>query len=181
MEVLAPAGATVRSAPVQPQPQPQPQPQQYQQPQQAWQSATTPELGGPARRIKNDRSLLVLILLAMVTFGIYSFYFIYSMAQDMNTMCEDDDQNTGGLIFFIILNFLTFGIYGLYWWYKIANRVQMNAPRYGFAVAENGGTYLLWQLLGLISFGICSLIGTHTVIKNVNNLANGYNRAHGYI
>ena len=146
-----------------------------------WRPATTPELGGPARRIMTNRGLLKYILFTILTLGIYGYYFVYKMAQDMNTMCADDDQKTGGLIAFILLNIVTLGIYGVYWWYKIANRVYLNAPRYGIAVAEKGSSFLLWYLLGLLTFGIASLVGYHAVIRNVNSLAAAYNRAHGFM
>lgn len=145
-----------------------------------WQPATTPELGGPARRIQTNRDLIKYILLTIFTLGIYSFYFIYKMAQDMNTMCEDDDDKTGGLVAFMLLSFFTLGIYSLYWWYKVANRVYVNAPRFGLTVAEKGSSYILWFLLGFVTFGIGFLIATHIVLKNVNALARAYNRAHGF-
>lgn len=146
-----------------------------------WKPSTTPELGGPARKIMTNRGLIKYLLFSILTLGIYSFYFVYKMAQDMNTMCEDDDQKTGGLIAFILFNFLTLGIYSIYWWYKIANRVYLNAPRYDIAVAEKGSTFLLWWLLGLLTFGIAALVGNHIVIKNVNSLAAAYNRTHGFV
>lgn len=145
-----------------------------------WRPSTTPELGGSARRIATNRGLLKYILFSILTLGIYGFFFVYAMAQDMNTMCEDDDQKTGGLIAFVLLNIITLGIYGIYWWYRIANRVCMNAPRYGITVAENGTSFLLWYLLGFLTLGIASLVGYHAVIKNVNSLAAAYNRAHGF-
>ena len=145
-----------------------------------WRPATTPELGGPARYIATNRGLIKYFLFSVLTLGIYSFYFIYKLAQDMNTMCDDDDQKTGGLIAFILLNIVTFGIYGIYWWYRIADRVYLNAPRFGFAVTEKGSSFLLWHFLGFITFGIASLFGTHIVLKNVNSLARAYNRQHGF-
>ena len=93
-----------------------------------WQPATTPELGGPARKIDTNRGILKYLIFTLLTFGIYGMWFIYKMAQDMNTMCEDDDQNTGGLLAFILLSFITLGIYAIYWWYKIAERTYVNAP-----------------------------------------------------
>ena len=150
-------------------------------PSQEWRRSTKPELGGPARAIMTNRGLLKWLLLSLITLGLYNYYFIYKMAQDMNTMCEDDDQNTGGLIAFLLLSLFTFGIYGVYWWYKIGNRVYVNAPRYGLAVAEQGSTFLLWYLLGLLTFGIAALVGYHVVIKNVNALAKAYNHAKGFM
>ena len=147
----------------------------------AWQAPATPQQVAAPRPIKTDRSVVVFILLSALTFGIYGYYFIYSAAQDMNVMCDQDSQNTGGLVAFILLSFITFGIYGVYWWYKIANRAYMNGPRYGAMITDNGGTFLLWYVLGLVTFGICSIIAIHKAIQNVNKLAMAYNQRHGFV
>lgn len=142
------------------------------------QSATT-NASGDLRKIKDDRSLLTLILLSIVTCGIYSYYNIYTMAQDMNTMCSDDDETTGGLGIYILLCFVTFGIYGLYWEYKLANRIKSNAPRYGVTVQEGGTDILLWRVLGLLLCFIGSFYGYYLLLQNINKLAKAYNQAYG--
>ena len=142
---------------------------------------TSPQVGDSARQMKTDRGLLKYLVFTILTLGIYSFYFIYKMAQDMNVMCSNDREKTGGLLAFLLLSFLTLGIYTIYWWYKVAERVYLNAPYYGITVTEKGSSYLLWWILGLFTFGIGSLVGTHIVIKNVNYLAAAYNRQHGFV
>ena len=37
-------------------------------------------------RIKNDRNIIVYVLLTMVTFGIYGLFFIHQLAKDVNVM-----------------------------------------------------------------------------------------------
>ena len=39
---------------------------------------------GRKERLQDDRSLAIYILLSIVTCGIYSYYFIYKMAHDVN-------------------------------------------------------------------------------------------------
>ena len=46
------------------------------------------------RKIKTDRSLLMYILLTIVTCGIYSYWFIYTIAQDLNEICKEDGEKT---------------------------------------------------------------------------------------
>lgn len=86
------------------------------------------------------------ILLSICTCGIYSWYFIYTMAQDSNAMCQEDGKKTPGLLAFILLTIITCGFYGIYWEYSLANRLAGNAPRYGMNFQENGTTVLLWHL-----------------------------------
>lgn len=54
-------------------------------------------------KVKEDRSLVMYILLSIVTCGIYSYYFLYSIAQDANVVCADDGKKTSGLAAFILL------------------------------------------------------------------------------
>lgn len=131
------------------------------------------------RRIQTDRGLLKYILLTIVTCGIYSYYFIYKLAEDVNEMCKEDGQKTGGLVAFIVLSFVTCGIYALYWYYQIANRLQANAPKYGLSFQESGTTVLLWYVIGAVVCGIGPFVAMHFIIKNTNAMAAAYNQMYG--
>lgn len=134
-------------------------------------------VGGP---VKTDRSLLMYILLGIITCGIYNWYFIYSLARDVNIMCREDGKNTGGLLAFILLSIITCGFYALYWEYSLGNRLAANAPRYGMVFQENGTTVLLWYLVGIFLCGIGPYVAMHILIKNSNALGVAYNHANGY-
>lgn len=130
--------------------------------------------------IKEDRSIWMYILLAFITCGIYSYYFIYTIARDTNTMCDSDGKSTGGLLMFILLSFITCGIYTWYWYYTLGNRLAANAPRYGLDFQENGTTVLLWLLFGSLLCGIGIYISMNIIIKNINAMARAYNRGNTY-
>ena len=131
------------------------------------------------RRINTDRSLLMYILLSIVTCGIYSYWFVYTVAQDLNEICKDDGEKTGGLAAFILLSIVTCGIYSYYWYYKLANRMEANAPKYGISIQENGTTILMWIIFGALICGIGSYIAMYIIIKNMNALASAYNAKYG--
>ena len=139
--------------------------------------------GGPApysgEKLKTDRGLFVYIILTIVTCGIYSYYFIYKMAKDVNVACEGDGSSTAGLLQLMVLSFLTCGIYSWIWYYKLGNRLSENAPRYGMTFTENGTTVLLWNVFGIILCGIGSFIAMNILIKNTNKICHAYNQAHG--
>ena len=67
--------------------------------------------GSGVTPLKTDRGLLGYIVLSILTCGIYSYYFIYTVARDVNTACAGDGKSTGGLVQFILLSILTCGIY----------------------------------------------------------------------
>ncbi|MDP2426181.1 MAG: DUF4234 domain-containing protein, partial [bacterium] len=48
-------------------------------------------------RLKEDRSLLLLIILSIITFGIYNLFFIHGLAKDTNIACAEDGKKTAGL------------------------------------------------------------------------------------
>lgn len=143
-------------------------------------SPVAPSPASYARPINSSRSLLVLVLLSLVTCGIYGCYFIYKLAQDINVMCEDDSERTPGLVAFVLLSFVTCGIYSYWWYYKIGNRLQRNASRYGLFFQENGTTVLLWLVFGWLLCGIGSLVGVSIIIKNTNAMAAAYNARHAF-
>lgn len=175
-------GSAVGAASAAPAPQPQPAPAQAIQPvpqpqqqytgQYAQQSASAPMGYGP---IKADRSLIGWLLLSLVTCGIYSFYFLYCLARDVNTLCQDDGDYTPGLAEFILLSFVTCGFYAYYWYYKIGNRLQANAPRYDLVFQENGTTVLLWQIFGALLCGLGPIFAMNIIINNTNAMATAYN------
>ena len=130
-----------------------------------------------ATQLKTDRSLVLYILFTILTCGIYSWFFIYSMAKDVNTACEGDGDHTPGLLAFLLLSLITCGIYAYYWYYKLANRLAQNAPRYGMNFQENGTTVLLWMILGIFLCGIGMFVAMNILIVNTNKICAAYNNA----
>ena len=166
------------------QPEPYPQPEPYAQPQpeivpySAPYNAPTPH--GGVSPLATDRSLATYILLSIVTCGIYGYYFVYQMAQDTNTICEGDGENTPGLVAFILLSFFTCGIYSIYWQYQLAKRLDNNAPRYGVMLMQHANDVVLWLVLGVVTciFPL-SYVAVFYIIRNLNMMSEAYNRANG--
>lgn len=125
--------------------------------------------------LKENRSLLLYILLNIVTCGFYSLYFIHTVARDVNIACAGDGDHTAGLLKHFILSILTCGIYSIYWDYALANRTAANGQRYGYHIQENGTNFLLWMLLGWWLCGLGYFVARNITIKNVNTVCRGYN------
>ena len=114
-----------------------------------------------------------------VTCGIYGYYFIYKLAEEVNIACEGDGEQTSGLVAFILLSFITCGIYAYYWYYKLGNRLAANAVRYNLNFQENGTTVLMWCIFGAFLCGIGQFVAMHILIKNSNMICAAYNRSKG--
>jgi hypothetical protein len=125
-----------------------------------------------------QRSYVLTIVFMIITLGIYSLYWIYKLARDVNAICAGDGKKTRGLLLFFIFSLITFGIYSCVWYFMLGDRLQDNAGRYGLSFRESGGTILLWALLG--SFIVVGpFISLYIITKNVNALAAAYNAKTG--
>lgn len=127
------------------------------------------------RKIQTDRNIVMMVLLSILTCGLYGYWFVYTMSSDVNVMCDGDGEKTEGLLMFILLSVVTCGLYAYYWYYKLGNRLQANAPKYGLTFTENGTTVLMWCVLGLLVCGLGQYVGIHILIKNTNAMAVEYN------
>lgn len=127
------------------------------------------------KRLKTNRGVIKYILFTIITLGIYPLILHYGMARDLNQICEGDGKRTAGLLKYIIFTILTLGIYSFIWSYAYAERMANNASRYNVTIREHGSTILLWQLVGLLLFGIGPLVAMHMQLSNLNKLAEAYN------
>jgi len=121
------------------------------------------------------RNFLTVLLLSLVTGGIYFIYFLYTYIQDVNKVCAGDGQEDMNFITMILLSAVTCGIYGMYWYYCLGNRLQNNAARYGLTFQENGTTFLLWMILGSC-VGIGPWVVMHFMVKDMNEIAAVFNQ-----
>lgn len=130
------------------------------------------------RPVTEDRNFVLYVILTIITCGIYGLVFLYSMIQDVNTVCDGDGEHTRGLLGLILLSLVTCGIYSFYWYYCLGNRLAKNAPRYGMSFQENGTTVLLWMVIGSLLCGLGTWVANYIIIKNCNQLCAAYNRTH---
>lgn len=125
--------------------------------------------------VPTNKSLILYIVLSLVTCGIYSLYFLYTMARDINIVCKGDGKETAGLLKLIVFTFLTCGMYNYVWECMFQERLLANAQRFGVTIDETGETVMLWNMPGALLCGVGPLVATHILIKNMNKLARAYN------
>jgi len=129
------------------------------------------------------QSLFTFIILTIITCGIYSLIWIYSMTIEINKIAEKsgapqsmiDNPTTE-----ILLCIFTCGIYSYIWIYKQGNKMKMVGNERDIPVAEEGSAYILFMLLGMISCGIFTFYAYHLFIKNFNLLADDFNSNSSY-
>lgn len=126
--------------------------------------------------MKTNRSLLMLLILSFVTFGIYPLFFWSGYAQDMNIVCQGDNRHTRGIIARIIFSMLTFGLYDLIWMYKAGERISHNSYRRGIHCNVTGSSVLLWYIVGSLIF-VGPFVALYKLIDGLNDLCYAYNEA----
>lgn len=102
------------------------------------------------------RSVVSVVLLSLFTCGIYSIYWMYVMAEDMNQ--KEPNDPLMNYILAILLGLVTCGIYAVYWMYKFYKKLDS-------ITGENN------CLLNLILSLLCSsIVGSAIAQSSVNNM-----------
>ncbi len=93
------------------------------------------------------RSVLAVILLGWVTFGIYPLYWMYQVTKELSAYTGSYMLSPGRSVFFTII---TFGLYSFLWWYKM-NILLMDAQyEMGYSIVhDNKFLLILLALFGL--------------------------------
>lgn len=125
----------------------------------------------------NVKGLLKLILLSIITFGIYPLVIFSVVSDDINTVASRYDGRK--TMHFCLLTFviapITFGIAALVWYNNISDRIGTELKRRGIDYSFGAGTYWGWAFLGSLLFGIGPLVYIHKLFKAVNLMNADYN------
>lgn len=100
------------------------------------------------------RSIGLCIVLSIVTCGIYSLYWLYCLAEDVNLVTARPGAPSGGLV--LLLTIVTCNIYGLYWLYRAGDDLDRRRMEQGQPAGHLGILYLLLAIFGfsIISYAL---------------------------
>lgn len=105
--------------------------------------AQGPAYGGPQGYggLIQPRSIALAIILSIITCGIYTFYWMYKINDELNQLAGNYQATSGGMV--VIFDIITCHIYGIYWAYKMGqNCSRLNGD------SSSGILYLLLALFG---------------------------------
>ncbi len=94
----------------------------------------------------NKRSVAEVIILSIVTCGIYGIYWIYAFSNDVKLYLDDETINPGTEV---LLSVVTCGIYAIYWMYKFGKLVTTCQEKAGVQVEDNAIVYVILAVFGL--------------------------------
>ena len=109
-----------------------------------------------------ERSIGAVIILSLITCGIYNIYWMYSITEEVSYLI-DDSTFTGGKV--ILFSIITCGIYTFFWYYSMGQKLMVAQQRHDKMVKDNSIVYLLLAIFGL------SIISNAIIQSEMNNFA----------
>ncbi|MBQ9227690.1 MAG: DUF4234 domain-containing protein [Eubacterium sp.] len=171
----------------QPQPQPeyqpqsqtgyQPQPQPGYQPQAQQYPMQQPQAAMPVAQLKTNRGLVKLILLSIITLGIYALVVMSGVSADINIIASryDGKKTMHFLLMALVLAPITLSIYAIVWWHQLSARIGNELQRRGIDYKFGAADFWLWNVLGaLIIVGPFIYMGK--LFKAMNLLSADFNQ-----
>ena len=136
---------------------------------QDWQRLKNTELAGNERvhvepsfsftsGVVKEKSIGLCVVLSIVTCGIYGIYWLYTIARDLNDLCESQNQEKGaepGLV--VVLGIVTCGIYSLYYLWKAGKMVSSLTRSNGQHPSDDSIVLMVLSLLQLSLVSYCIL------------------------
>ena len=151
--------------------------QPYQQPQPGYYAAPQPGYGyAPAKQLKTNRGLLKLILLSIITLGIYGIVVMSGVSTDINIVASryDGRKTMHFCLVLFIFSWLTCGIVPLVWYHRISDRIGTELARRGIDYNFGAGTFWGWGFFGVLIL-VGPFIYTYKLLKSMNLLCADYN------
>ncbi|WP_336652478.1 MULTISPECIES: DUF4234 domain-containing protein [unclassified Leucobacter] len=130
----------------------------------------------PYANLSTNRSLVKMILLSIITLGIYGVYLTARTGEDLNTIAGryDGRRSMNFWLVALLLGPITLGIVTLVWWYKTSDRMAREQQRRGQSASVGGSDFWLWNILGsLIIVG--PFIFTYKWLNAANQLSRDFN------
>lgn len=101
-----------------------------------------------------QRNIALCIILSIVTCGIYMWYWIYKLTEDVNKLTGDPNATSGGMV--ILLSIITCNVYMWYWLYKQGDAIDQVKASRGLPSGNSGILYLILAIfgLGIVSYAL---------------------------
>lgn len=119
--------------------------------------------------MKTNRGLLKMILLGIITFGIYPIVVYSQISEEINVLASPHDgkHTMHYCLIFFLFSWLTLNIATLVWWHRISGRVGQELRRRNLQYSFGASDFWLWNILGsLIVIG--PFVYIHKLMKAMN-------------
>jgi len=139
-------------------------------------TTTTASNPAPVGQLKTHRGVVKVILLSILTLGIYAIAFRAGIGNDLNIIASryDGKKTMNYWLLMLVIAPLTLGIGYLVWNHNAAKRIGAELKRRGIRFSFGAGTFWFWSVLGLF-FAAGPFVYTSKLCKAMNKLAKDYN------
>ena len=126
-------------------------------------------------KMKTDRNMWKLMILSILTLGIYPMFFFQSLSYDLDRVDPKRERDkTMNFLFVYIVSYFTLSIVLQFWHFHIAGRVEEALERRKIDYDFSTGDYWKWCLFGsLIIIG--PFVYLHKLCTAMNLLCESYN------
>lgn len=134
--------------------------------------------------MRTNRGMVKLILLSLVTCGIYGIWFWATVGEDLNILVPTGKKTMHFCLVYFIFSWLTLGIVPLVWMHRISAKTGEALRQRGINYSFGAGTFWGWNVLGS-----CIVVGPfiylHKLCKALNlasadfNAKNNMNQNYG--
>ena len=109
-----------------------------------------------------NKSIPMVIILSIVTCGIYYLIWMYQTSEEVNNTLGDTRDGPG---LEVLLTIVTCGIYGLYWLYKYNQKLVRLGNNMGVSLSDNSIICLVLAIFGL------TVVALGIIQSQINELA----------
>ncbi|MCI8650521.1 MAG: DUF4234 domain-containing protein [Anaerotruncus sp.] len=110
------------------------------------------------------KSIPMIIILSLVTCGIYYLFWLYQTTTEVNNTVGDTSESAG---MELVLILVTCGIYSLYWYYKYCKKLVRLCEQVGAPQTDNSLVCLILAVFGF------SIVSGAIMQSQINMLADG--------
>ena len=130
-----------------------------------------------------QRKAWKILILNIITLGIYGLVIGFAMVKETNIACSEDGKHTKGFWPVFGLAIVTLGIYFIVWYIKWINREAAFLKSKNIDGSFSGVLYLILVLLSLIPYvGLITNFIILSCIVNQHNIVNAkYNEMNNFI
>lgn len=125
-------------------------------------------------KLNDNRGLLKFMLLSIFTLGIYSFYFFYIAAKEINVACKEDGGNTFGFAITFLLGMFTGGLFYVIWYVLLMDRMNNFLQSKGEEQRLSAVGFLLWDTVGVLII-VGPFVAMHKLLHTMNDVTSIYN------
>lgn len=115
-----------------------------------------------------ERSSVMVLVLGLVTCGIYLLYWLYKTSEELKNATDDASINPG---MDLLLTLVTCGMWGLYLQYRNAQKIHQVLLTRDPNHKDQSQTVMILILIGFAVGGVTGIIATYLVQEEFNMLA----------